>query len=186
VAALCSAYGFPQWGAWGSIFQGQALTAFGQAQEGFDLITKGLAMFRSTGAVLAGPTAITILAEAHGALGRPLEGLNCLGDAAEMIYTTEERVNEADAHRLRGELLLATGNIAMAEESYRQAIAIARQQCARIYELRAATSLARLWRGQGKRSEARDLLGPNYGWFTEGFDTPVLQEAKALLDELAL
>ena len=87
-------------------------------------------------------------------------------------------------HRLRGDLLNAIGDVADAERSYQQAIAVAKRQSAKIFELRASTSLARLWRDQGKRAEARDLLAPIYGWFTEGFDTPALREAEALLDEL--
>jgi predicted ATPase len=186
VAALCDTHGFPQWAAWGCMFQGQALMALGQVQEGFDLVTEGLARFRETGAILAEPTAITILAEAYRALGRPHEALTCLGEAAEKIDRTEERVNEPDVLRLRGELLLETGDIEKGEQSYRQAIAVATQQCARLYEVRAATSLAGLWRDQGRRDDARELLAPVYGWFTEGFDTLDLKEAKKLLDELAI
>jgi predicted ATPase len=88
-------------------------------------------------------------------------------------------------YRVQGDLLNATGDQAAAEQTYRRALAVADRQRARTLELRAATSLARLWRGQGKRVEARDLLAPIYGWFTEGFDTPVLKDAKTLLDELA-
>src|SRR5262252_4902631 len=98
---------------------------------------------------------------------------------------TQERWAEAEMHRLRGTLLLSMREHAAAEESYLHALAVARQQTARFWELRAATNLGRLWRDQGKRIEARDLLAPIYGWFTEGFDTPVLQDAKALLDQLA-
>jgi len=87
-------------------------------------------------------------------------------------------------HRLRGELLNATADQSAAEQSYNQALVVAQRQSAKLFELRAATSLARLWRDQGKRTEARNLLAPIYGWFTEGFDTPVLRDAKALLDEL--
>jgi predicted ATPase len=90
-----------------------------------------------------------------------------------------------DVYRLRGDILNVTGDRAAAEQSYHQALAVAERQSAKLFELRAATSLARLWRDQGKRTEARDLLAPIYSWFTEGFDTPVLQDAKALLDELA-
>jgi predicted ATPase len=102
-----------------------------------------------------------------------------------MIETTEERYHEAELHRLRGELLNATGDTSAAERSHHQALAVAQRQSAKVFELRAATSLARLWRDQGKRTEARDLLAPVYAWFTEGFDTPVLQDAKALLDQVA-
>jgi predicted ATPase len=111
--------------------------------------------------------------------------LNRLSEAEALIQTTRERWAEAELHRLRGTLLLSLDRRAPAEESYCRALAAARAQSAKFWELRAATSLAHLWRDQGKRTEARDLLAPIYGWFTEGFDTPVLQEAKALLDELA-
>ena len=102
-----------------------------------------------------------------------------------MIETTQERWAEADMHRLRGTLLVSIHEHAAAEDSYRQALAVARRQSAKFWELRAATSLARLWREQGNCTEARDLLAPVYNWFTEGFDTPVLRDAKALLDALA-
>jgi predicted ATPase len=125
------------------------------------------------------------LAETHAMLGQPVEGLKCLAEAAQIIETTEERVAEAELHRLRGDLLHATGDRSAAEQSYRQAITVAERQSAKLFELRAAACLARLWRDQGKRTEARDLLGPVYDWFTEGFDAPDLLEAKALLEEFA-
>ena len=118
-------------------------------------------------------------------LGQLVEGLNCLAEAAQIIETTEERHNEAELHRLRGNLLYAMGDRSAAEESYHQGLAVAKRQSAKLWELLGATSLARLWRDQGKRTDARDLVARVYGWFTEGFDTPVLQDAKALLDELA-
>ena len=93
-------------------------------------------------------------------------------------------MGEADLHRVRGELLISVGDPTAAEAAFQQAIAVARRQQAKLWELRAATSLARLWRDEGKAAEARDLLAPVYSWFTEGFDTPVLQDAKALLDQL--
>jgi tetratricopeptide (TPR) repeat protein len=138
-----------------------------------------------TGAVLSTPRALGFLAEAYAQLGRPVEGLNCLGEAAQIIETTDERLDEAELHRLRGDLLRATGDAAAAEASYREALALACRQSAKLWELRTAASLARLWRDQGKRTEAYNLLAPVYGWFTEGFDTPVLRDAKALLDQLA-
>ena len=110
---------------------------------------------------------------------------NYLAEASQIIAATDERRDEADLHRVRGDLLLATGDQAAAEQSYHQALAVAQGQSAKLFELCAATSLARLWHDQGKRAAARDLLAPIYGWFTEGFDTPVLQDAKTLLDELA-
>jgi predicted ATPase len=124
-------------------------------------------------------------AEAHGALGRPVEGLNCLDEAVRIIGATEERRNESEILCLRGDLLNRIRDEVRAEDSYQQALAVARQQSARLLELRAAMSIARLWRSQGKPQQARELLAPVYGWFTEGFDTRDLKEAKALLDELA-
>ncbi len=126
-----------------------------------------------------------MLAETHAKLGRPDESLNCLTEAATIIEMTDGRLIEPALHWSRGEVLNATGDEAAAERSYCQALAVARRQEAKLSELRAATSLARLWRDQGKRAEARDLLAPVYGWFTEGLDTNVLQEAKALLEELS-
>ena len=114
-----------------------------------------------------------------------MEGPNSPTVGEQIVETTDERCDEAELHRVRGDLLNAIGDAAAADQNYHQALSVARPQGARSFELRAATSLARLWRDQGKRTEARDLLAPIYGWFTEGFDTPVLQDAKALLDELA-
>jgi tetratricopeptide (TPR) repeat protein len=136
------------------------------------------------GAFVATPGVLWGLAAAYGALDRPVEGLDCLGEAAEFIEKTGERTHESDVALVRGYLLLATGDRIMAEESYRRALAIATQRCGRTSELRGATVLARLWRDEGKRTEAVILLAPIYNWFTQGFDTPVLKEAKALLDEL--
>ena len=117
--------------------------------------------------------------------GQPEEGLKWLAQAEAMIERTREHWPEAEVHRLRAQLLLGMNDTIGAEASFGKALEIARLQSAKFWELRAATSLARLWRDQGKRTEARDLLAPIYGWFTEGFDTPVLQDAKTLLDELA-
>jgi predicted ATPase len=130
------------------------------------------------------PSFLILLADAKGMAKRRDEGLEHLAEAERLIAETEERWAEAELHRVRGELLRAGDDIAGAERSFSQAIGIAQQQSAKFWELRAAISLAQLWREQGKRDAARDLLAPTYGWFTEGFDTPVLQEAKALLDEL--
>jgi predicted ATPase len=124
-------------------------------------------------------------ADAYAMLGQPVEGLNCLAEAARIIETTEERISEAELHRMRGDLLIATGGRSAAEHSYRQALAVAERQSAKLFELRSASSLARLWRDQGRPTEARDLLAPVYAWFTEGFDAPDLIDAKALLAELA-
>jgi predicted ATPase len=140
---------------------------------------------RATGCNVMTPFALTTLAEVYGMAAQPKEGLNRLDQAAKWVETTQERWGEAEMHRMRGTLFLSMPEHAAAEDSYRQAFAIAQRQSAKFWELRAALDLARLWRDQGKRTEARDLLAPVYGWFTEGFDTPVLQDAKAMLDQLA-
>jgi predicted ATPase len=167
------------------IFRGWSMTALEQAQEGLTLLAKGLSVVRATGAGIQTPLALILLAEAHVQLGQPVEGLNFLEEAAQIMETGDERCNEAGLHWLRGDLLQATGNSEAAEQSYHQALAIAKRQNAKVFELRAATGLARLWRDRGKRAEARDLLAPIYGWFTEGFGTPILKEAKLLLDQLS-
>ena len=125
------------------------------------------------------------LALAYARLGRPVDGLNCLAEAAQIIEATDERQPEASLHSLRGVLLNATGDLSAAERSYHRAITVAKLQSAKFLELRASINLARLWCKQDRRGEARNLLAPVYGWFTEGFDTLDLKEAKALLDELA-
>jgi predicted ATPase len=164
---------------------GLSLVVRGQAAEGLTLLTEGLKVIRATRTVLGLPGVLMRLAAAYAKAGQPVEGLNYLTEAAQIIETTEERFSEAVLHRVRGELFNAMGNQTAAEQSYHQALAVAARQSAKLFELAAATSLARLWRDQGKRAKARDLLAPTYGWFTEGFDTPVLKEAKALLEQLA-
>jgi tetratricopeptide (TPR) repeat protein len=182
--ALSIEHGFPFFLGWATTWRGWSLTALGRAQEGLPQLREGLSMIRATGTVFGTPGILISLAAACASTGGPIEGLNYLAEAARIIETTEERVVEPLLHRVRGELFNATGNQTAAELSYHQALAIAARQSAKVFELGAATSLARLWRDQGKRTEARDLLAPIYDWFTEGFDTPVLKEAKALLEQL--
>ena len=131
-------------------------------------------------------TVLTRLAEAYAMVGQPSDGLNCLAEVAQIIETTDERHHEAELHRVRGDLLNATGDPSAAERSYHQALTIAKLQNAKLLELQASISLARLWCKQNRHGEARDLLAPIYRWFTEGFDTPDLKEAKALLEELGI
>ena len=128
---------------------------------------------------------LTLLAEAYGKAGQPEEGLKQLVEAELSMQIRNERVYETELRRMRGELLVSVRDFAVAEASFREAIAVAQRQSAKLFELRAAMSMARLWRDQGKRDEARELFAPVYGWFTEGFDTRDLKEAKALLEELA-
>jgi len=184
LAALCAEHAFPYWAAIAFCIRGWCLSASGRVEEGLELLTEALANIRATGAVTSVPFFLTMLAGALGNAGRPTEGLKQLNEAVRQIEATKECWSESDVHRVRGELLIAVGDAVVAEKILYQAIGVARRQSAKLFELRAAASLARLWRDQDKRTEARDLLAPIYNWFTEGFDTPVLKDAKALLDEL--
>jgi tetratricopeptide (TPR) repeat protein len=168
---------------WATVFRGRSLVAVGYTREGFVLLTEGISLLRATGS--ASSASQMWLAEAHAKLGRIVEGITCLVEAAEFIERTEQRVGEPELHRLRGDLLNASGDRSAAEQSYHRSLSVAERQNAKLFELRAAVSLAQLWRGQGKRAKARHLLSPIYGWFSEGFDAPVLQDAKTLLDQLA-
>jgi predicted ATPase len=130
------------------------------------------------------PYFLTLLAGAYEIAGQIEEGLTQLDDALQIVERTGERFFAAELNRHKAQLLLRQGQSEAAEELYRKALSIAQEQAARLWELRVAVSLARLRRDQGRHPEARDLLAPVYGWFTEGFDTPDLKEAKALLDTL--
>jgi len=169
---------------WATAFHGASLTALGQAHEGLTLLTQGLEALRATGTVMNSSIVLMWLAKAYAIVGQPSNGLNCLAEAAQIIETTDERCYEAELHRLRGDLVNATGDPSAAERSYHQALAVAKLQTAKLLELQASLSLARLWCKQNRRGEARDLLAPIYGWFTEGFDAHDLKEAKLLLQEL--
>ena len=171
----------------GSLIRSWALAHQGRAQEGIEQLHQGLTTYRATGAEIGRPYYLAFLAEAYGTLGQPEAGLTVLTEALTLMDTTGERVSEPELYRLKGALLFQQSleNHLEAETCFQQAMAIAQSQQAKSWELRAATSLARLWQQQGKRTEARELLAPVYGWFTEGFDTADLQEAKALLDALA-
>jgi predicted ATPase len=146
---------------------------------------QGLATCRATGGNLALPSLLTTLADAHGMAGQPEEGLDRLAEAAILIETTQVRWTESEMHRVRGTLLRSLDQHDAAEDSYSRALAVAQRQSAKFFELRAGISLGQLWRDQGKRTEGHNLLSPIYSWFTEGLDTPLLRDAKALLDQLA-
>jgi class 3 adenylate cyclase/predicted ATPase len=179
--------GFLFWIAFGSMIRGWALAQqVGQAKEGIEQMHQGLRAYRATGAEQVRSYWLALLAEAHGITGKPEAGLAALAEALIHVDTTGERWYEAELHRLKCVLLLQqnSGNQAEAETCFHHALAIARDQQAKSFELRTATSLARLWQQQGKRQEAYDLLAPVYGWFTEGFDTADLNDAKGLLDVL--
>jgi predicted ATPase len=151
------------------------------------MITSGTTALLSTGATLFGPWHFSHLANAYAELGQFDDAWRCISDAVTAVEITKESWCEAEVHRVAGEIavMLPEPDTAKAESYFNRALAVARQQQAKSWELRAAMSMARLWRDQGKRDEARELLAPVYGWFTEGFDTLDLKEAKGLLDELA-
>jgi predicted ATPase len=188
VITLSTAHGLAQRVAGGTILRGWALVMHRQGEEGLMLMHQGLSAHRATGAELARSYFQALLAEAYGQLGQVEGGLSALGEAPVAVEKTGERFHEAELHRLKGEQLLQAGNgrkLLEAEQSFRQALDVARRQQAKSLELRAATSLSRLWQHQGKGQEARQLLAEVYRWFTEGFDTADLQEATALLEELS-
>jgi predicted ATPase len=185
--ALCTEQGFGMFGAWSLLPRGWALAQQGEVTEGIAQIRQGFAGFRATGAGLTWPWWLALLAEACGTVGQLDEGLRALEEALAAVQRNEEGHYEAEVYRLKGELLLqeAPAHQEAAEEHFQQALAVARSRQAKSWELRAAMSLSCLWQRQGKREEARQLLAPIYGWFTEGFDTADLREAKALLEELS-
>jgi len=184
--ALSTAQDFPQWVAMGTSVRGWALTMQGQGEEGIAQVRQGITAWRATGAALHVPYFCTVLADVCDRLGHSEDGLQALAEAHTLVEQQEERCWEAEISRLRGVLLLRQPGTPQAEaETWLQrALDVARRQEAKALELRAAMSLSRLWQQQGKQAEARALLAPVYGWFTEGFDTADLQEARALLNEL--
>jgi predicted ATPase len=186
VINLAKEQGFPYWMATGALMRGWAVAHQGQVETGIEQMTQGLSAYRATGAVALQPCFLALLAEAQGTMGQPAEGLMTLTEALTRAVTTGERWSEPELYRLKGKLLLQqnSDNEAEAETCFTQAITIAQNQQAKSWELRAATSLARLWQQQGKRQGAYDLLAPTYAWFSEGFDTADLQDAKALLEAL--
>ena len=184
--ALSTEQGFTQWATIGTSMRGWALAMQGQGEAGMAQVRQGITAYRATGAALHVPYFCTLLADVCDHLGHPTDGLQALAEAHTLVEQHEERWWEAEVCRLRGVLLLRQTGTSQgeAETWLQQALDIARRQEAKALELRAAMSLARLWREQGKRAEAHELLAPIYGWFTEGFDTADLQEAKALLEVL--
>jgi predicted ATPase len=175
------------WKAFVIIFNGWLLVLTGNASKAMQMITSGIAALRSTGATLWLPLYLSFLARAHAELDQFDDACRCIDEATAAVETTKERWCEAEIHRMAGEIALKSPehDAAKAQAHFTRALEIAQSQQARSWELRAAASLARLWRDQGRRAEAHNLLAPVYGWFTEGFDTRDLKEAKALLEELA-
>jgi predicted ATPase len=175
------------WRACGVILQGYGVALTGRASHAVKIITAGISALHATGLTLWMPIWLSCLAKTYAHLGQFDEAQRYIGEAITTIETSKETWCEAEVHRVAGEIALMPRrpNAQKAEAYFERALTAARHQQAKSWELRAAMSMARLWRGQGKRDEARYLLAPVYGWFTEGFDTLDLKEAKALLNELA-
>ena len=176
-----------QWKALGILDQGRLLVLTGKASDAVQVINSGIAAFRSTGSTTWMPWQLLFLASAHAQLGQFDDARHCIGEAMTMLETSGERWCEAEVNRIAGEIALMSGEpeAARAEAYFERALAVSRKQQARSWELRAAMSMARLWRDQGKRKQALELLAPIYGWFTEGFETRDLKDAKTLLDALS-
>jgi predicted ATPase len=176
------------WGGWGTVQRGCVLALTGKVSEAVQNIASGIAEMRSTGTTLWMPLFLSHLALANAEAGQLDQAWANIHEAMTTLETTKENWYEAEINRVAGEIALLSPEreATKAEAYFARALEVARQQQAKSWELRAAMSMARLWRDQGKRREARDLLAPVYGWFTEGFETLDLREARALLDDLAL
>jgi class 3 adenylate cyclase/predicted ATPase len=185
--ALADEMGAQYWKALGTAERGRVFAVTGKAADAVRAITSGITSLRSTGATLYEPHLLSLLALAHAELGQLDDAWRCIDDAIEKVERSKEKWCEAEVHRIAGEIALKSPapDTEKAEKYFDRALVVARQQQAKSWELRAAMSMARLWRDQGKPQQARELLAPVYGWFTEGFDTLDLKEAKALLEELA-
>ena len=177
--------GFPSFLGTGTCFRGEALAQLGRVEEGVEHMRRGIAIMQSVNAQCYLSGTLGALAEAQAKGGRLEEGLATLGEALAVVEETDERYCEAELHRVKGQLLLMWGDELGAEASFLEAIEVAQRQRARSWELRATVSLARLWQRQGKQDAAHQMLTEIYNWFTEGFDTRDLQDAKVLLEELA-
>jgi predicted ATPase len=190
VIAIASKQGLTLLLVWGTIICGWALAEQGQGEAGIAQIRQGLTAAQAADAKFFRTHQLTQLAEAYHSVGAPEAGLTVLAEALALVEKTEERFWEAEIYRLKGELLLTVegselGDADSSEACFLKAIEIARRQAGKALELRATISLARLWQQQGKAAQARHMLAAVYGWFTEGFDTGDLQQAKALLEELS-
>jgi len=185
LVTVAAEQGFLHWSAMAPIYRGWVKVKSGEVTEGVHLLRRGLDAFRATGTKVHVPYFTALLAAACDIAGHIEEASTLLDDALQMVDRTGERWFAAELNRLKGQLLLRQGRTEAAEEFHWRALRIAQEQEAKLWELRAAVSLARLRRDQGRRAEACDLLAPVHGWFTEGFDTLDLKEAKTLLDDLA-
>jgi predicted ATPase len=186
LVALADEKGSAFWKAHGMLRQGHLVALNGKASDAVRVITSGITAYRPTGSTMWLPLYMSQLASAYAELGQFDDAWRCVGEAMTVADTSKEKWCNAEINRVAGQIALKSPEAATpkAEEYFEHALAVARQQQAKSWELRAAMSLARLWRDQGKPRQARELLAPIYGWFTEGFDTLDLKEAKALLSEL--
>jgi predicted ATPase len=187
LVALADEKGASLWKAWGMLNRGCTFRLTGKATEAVQTIPSALTAFRATGATLYVPMYLSNLAMAHAELDHFEDVWRCISEAIAAVKSSKDKWCEADINRIAGEIALMSPELdaARAEACFERALAVARNQQAKSWELRSAMSMARLWRDQGKRDKARDLLAPVYGWFTEGFNTLDLKQAKVLLDELA-
>jgi predicted ATPase len=185
--ALASEHGLALHLARGTVHRGWVLAMQGSENEGLSQLQQGLTSYRATGAEIFMTYLLALLAEVYWKRGQAEEGLTVLEEALAFVENNSERHFEPEIHRLKGELLqhLSSNHVVEAENCFHHALDIARRQQSKSLELRAAMSLSRLWHQQGKREEARQMLAEIYCWFTEGFDTADLKEAKILLEELA-
>ena len=184
IVELSKSQNFAFWQVYAGLNQGCGWVSTGRTQDGIERLQEGLVAIARIGSKIGEPTYLVFLAEGHMNAGNPRDGLNTIDEALTKIEETGDRYIAAECLRTKGEILIQLGTEVAAEESFMTSLEIARSQASRFWELRTSMSLARLWQKQGKRSEARELLAGVYGWFTEGFDTPDLVDAKALLEEL--
>ena len=184
--ALADAKGAAYWKATGAVLRGELFALRGEASIAVQMLPAGLTAIRSTGATLYFPTFLSSLAIAYADLGRFDDAWRSIDEALTAVHATKERMLDAEINRIVGEIALKSQvpDAAKAQTYFNRPLTVACQQEAKSWELRASMSLARLWRDQGKVQQARELLAPVYGWFTEEFDTRDLKEAKALLEEL--
>jgi class 3 adenylate cyclase/predicted ATPase len=175
------------WGAWGMMQRGFLMALTGKAPDAVQTITSGLTAMRATGTTMWMPLWLSYLTRANAEIGQFDDVRRGIGEAIVAVEAAKERWCEAEVNRIAGEIALLSPkpDLAKAEAYFERALAVAREQEAKSWELRAAMSMARLWRDQGRRQQARDILAPVYGWFTEGFGALDLKRAKAMLDELA-
>ena len=187
LVALADEKSSPIWKAYGALRQGWLAALTDKGADAVQIIPSASDAARSAGSTLWTPVNLSHLAKAYAALGKFEEAWRCIEEAMAAMATAKETWWEAEVYRVAGEIARKSPepDVAKAQTYFERALAVARQQQAKSWELRAAMSLARLWRSRGKSQQARELLAPVYGWFTEGFDTRDLKEAKALLDELA-